>query len=652
MPEARQSGNEREFSAPQAQSVEHELNLILASETFAGSKRCQEFLRLIVEHALAGEIDDLRERMIGVEMFGRRVDYDTSNDAVVRVRATEVRKRLGRYYAELGRSPVLRIELPSGSYVPKFHWSPSEQSTESRNEPISAPLTEESPAQEHALKVEDSPVARPALRRTPRNTAATLAALAIMAAIAYIGYKTWSKWGGSQSEIRSIAILPLQNLSGDMQQEYFADGITEELISNLGQVSALRVIAITSAMTYKGTKKSLPEIAHELRVDGLVEVSVLREGNRARIIARLIDARTGRYIWARTYTRDLTSLLALEGEVAQEIADAIKVELTPGEKTRLARARPVDAEAGELYLLGSNFLEQGDPQHALGYLQKAVENDSGFAQAYAALSHAYFSLGEDGLMAYTTAFPEAKANALKAIQLDGALPDGHLALANAVENQDWDWVTQEQELKQAIKLNPSGASVHYAYALALEKVGRTDEALAQLRIMQQIDPVSSQSTAAMVDVYYFARRYDLALEKLRLLDATNPQNISVNFWYGVIYREKGLYDQSIKALTKLADNAQPLGHLGNAFARAGRVAEARAIIPKLQEHISRDGIGTYEVALVYAGLGQKDQAFAWLEKAYAARNKGLTYLKIDPCMDPLRSDPRFEDLLRRVGLPP
>jgi TolB-like protein/Flp pilus assembly protein TadD len=658
MPEARQSGSESVLSAAQVQLVRRELDLILSSEAFAGSRRCQEFLHLIVEHALAGEIDSLRERMIGVEMFGRRVDYDTSNDAVVRVRATEVRRRLGQYYAELGKPPAVRIEIPSGSYVPKFSWQQPEIPPESPPGPVNVTARATAPAIAPVTTPETIPPPEPGWQhpqapttRSPRNLRLLAGGIASLIALAAIAYFTIRRFFPSHGGIQSIVVLPLANLSGDPAQGYFADGMTGELTTDLGQVSALRVISETSAMTYKGTKKMLPEIARELRVDAVVEGSVEREGDQARITAQLIDAKTDRHIWARSYTRHLSSMLALQGEVAKEIADAIRIELTPQEKAHLGRTGTVNLEAQDLYLLGAHVLDVGDPQHALGYFQKAVERDPDFAQAYAALSRAYFSLGQNGVMAYAEAFPKAKATALKAIELDEALADGHLALADVVADLDWDWVTQERQLKRALELNPSSASVHWAYAFALEKLGRIDEALVQLRIMRQFDPVSSQSTADAVDAYYYARRYDIALDELRRLDAANPQHITVDFWYGVIYREKGLYDQSVKAFMKWGDNPHALGHMGNALARAGRVTEARATIPKLQEHIQRDGIGAYEVALVYAGLGEKDQAFAWLEKAYAVRNKGLTFLKIDPCLDPLRSDPRFQDLLRRVGLP-
>jgi len=644
MSAANQSGHSNELSATQVQSIRRELDLILSSDGFAASKRCQEFLRLIVEHALVGDFDQLRERMIGVEMFGRQVDYDTSNDAVVRVRATEVRKRLGQYYAELDGDPAVRIELPAGSYVPQFSWERKDGVPAIRpGRQTAAHKDPAEPGMGRSLKVSANLFASKPLRVVGIG----LTLLALAASAFFIKQRMFTSGG----RIQSIVVLPLQNLSGDPKQDYFADAMTEELTVDLGQVSALRVISRTSAMTYKDTKKSLPDIARELGVDGVVEGSVVREGNEAKITAQLIDATKDRHIWARTYTRGLGSVLALQREVAQEIADAIRVELSPQEKARLQRSGTVDIEAQDLYLLGAHLLDVGDPEHALDYFQKAVVKDPNFARAYAALSHTYFLLGQDGLISYGEAFSKARTSALKSIQLDEGLSDGHLALADAVANLDWDWGTAEQELKRALELNPSGASAHWAYAFELEKLGRIPEALAQLRIVQRLDPVSSQSIAEAAEARYYAREYEASMDLLRRLEATNPQRVLLGFWFGVVNRERGRYQDSINAFRDVGDHPHVLGHMGNAYARWGRKAEARALIPRLQEHIRSNGIGTYEVALVYAGLGEKDLAFEWLGKALAVHDKGLTFLKVDPCLDPLRTDPRFQNLLQRVGLP-
>jgi len=280
---------------------------------------------LIVEHALAGRFESLKERMIGAEMFGRPIGYDTANDAVVRVKATEVRRKLAQFYREVEKPPPVRIELPTGSYVPKFQWQPATQQDEA------PPLGSiESSAAENIDEEKEATLSqRGPSRRTSYAVLSVVVGLALLAGIGYWGFRVLGWQSNSAPVIRSIAILPLQNLSGDPAQEYFADGMTEELIADLGQIGPLRVISRTSVMSYKDTRKKLPEIARELRVDAVVEGSVWREGNRVRIAAQLIDAKTDRELWSDNYDRDLTSVLALQGEVAQDIAEEIRTELSP-----------------------------------------------------------------------------------------------------------------------------------------------------------------------------------------------------------------------------------------------------------------------------------------------------------------------------------
>jgi TolB-like protein/Tfp pilus assembly protein PilF len=638
--------------------VRDHLKDVIASRAFAGSKRAQDFLQLIVEHALEGRFDSLRERMIGAEMFGRPIDYDTANDAVVRVKATEVRKKLAQHYQESGKKTAVRIELPIGSYVPKFQWESLETSAQPSAETDLPVFAEGTTAQarfgERSKAEISGPLSLPEKsRRGSRVLVSVLLGLGLIAIIGYASFKGWSTDSNGGTKITSIAILPLQNLSGDPGQDYFADGMTEELIADLGQVSALRVISRTSAMTYKGTKKTLPEIAHELGVDAIVEGSVVRERNQVRITAQLIDARTDVHIWAHNYVRDLTSVLALQGEVAQAIADEISIKMTPQEQARLARARPVNSEAQDLYLQGKHLLNEGDPQKAIGYLQEAIDKDPTYASAHAALAEGYGRTGEAGWLAYTEAFPRQKTEAAKAIELDDALPEGHAELANAVMDLSWDWTTSGKELRRALELNPNSASVHATYAFYLERVGRLPEAIAEAKRVLQLDPVSSHSFVTAGILYYFAHQYDQALEQFQRASALepNPPAFLFPFPLGVTYAEKGMYGEAVGEFQKLGDKPHALGHMGNVYARMERASDARATILKLEEHVNKDGIGRYEIALVYAGLGEKDEAFTWLEKSYDARDKGLTYLKIDPCMDPLRADPRFARLVRRVGLP-
>lgn len=646
-------------SPERAGLVRDHLKEVIASRAFAGSKRAQDFLQLIVEHALAGRFDSLRERMIGAEMFGRPIDYDTANDAVVRVKATEVRRKLAQYYQELGKKPAVRIELPVGSYVPMFRWESLETSAQPSAEANLPAFAEEATAREMSEERPKAAINEPPglseekSRRAPRMLIGVLVGLGIIAILGYFGFKSWFKNSNGGSQISSIAILPLQNLSGDPGQDYFADGITEELIADLGQVSALRVISRTSVMTYKGTKKTLPEIAHELGVDAIVEGSVVRERNQVRITAQLINARTDAHIWARNYIRDLTTVLALQGEVAQTIADEISIKMTPQEQARLARARPISSEAQDLYLQGKHLLNEGDPQKAIGYLQMAIDKDPNYASAHAALAEGYGRTGDAGWIPYIEAFPKQKIEAAKAIELDDALPEGHAELANAVMNLSWDWSTSGKELRRALELNPNSASVHATYAYYLERVGRSPEAIAEAERVLQLDPVSSRSFLTAGILYYFAHEYDRALAQIQRASTLepNPPAFLFPFPLGVIYAEKGMYREAVEEFKKLGDKPHALGHLGNAYARMGKVTEAQVTISKLEGHVQKSGIGRYEIALVYAGLGENDEAFAWLEKSYDSRDKGLTYLKIDPCIDPLRSDPRFVRLVERVGLP-
>jgi TolB-like protein/Tfp pilus assembly protein PilF len=641
------SSKATELSAEQVRSARNHLEEIIASSAFAGSKRSQDFLRLIVEHALAGRFESLKERMIGAEMFGRPVGYDTANDAVVRVKATEVRRKLAQFYSDATESSPVRIELPPGSYLPKFHWEPLPRAqVEALPASIESSATERMAGEQETLAL--SPEGR--FRRTPYLVASVLLGVALLGAIGYWGFKGLNMQSNRQG-IRSIAILPLQNLSGDPAQEYFADGMTEELIADLGQLGPLRVISRTSVMTYKGTKKNLPEIARELGVDAIVEGSVWREGSRVRIAAQLIDARTDRHLWAHSYDRDLTSVLALQGEVAQAIANEIEIETTPQADARLARARPVYGESHELYLKGVELLTHGDPRKAIGYLQDSIDKDPNYAPAHVALAGGYGWLGEAGLLPYTEAFPKQKTEATKAIELDEALPGGHAELAGALMNLNWDWVTPEKEFKRALELNPNSASIHSQYAYYLMRLGRLNEAIAQAKLNLQLDPVSSRSYTNLGFINYFARQYDQALANIEKADAIDPNPPQYIYPRAIIYAEKKMYDEGIAEFRKLGQQPHALGHMGNLYARMGKSAEAHESISRLQEHVQADGIGRYEIALIYAGLGEKDEAFRWLEQSYTAHDKGLTYLKIDPCVDPLRSDPRFHDLVRRVGLP-
>jgi TolB-like protein/Flp pilus assembly protein TadD len=649
------SGEPEVLSPKQIALVRLHLKDVIASHAFAGSKRTQDFLHLIITHTLDGEVDSLRERMIGVEMFGRPVDYDTGNDSVVRVKATEVRKKLAEYYLETPAKPSVRIELPRGSYVPRFIFEPPETTARPQSEAalpaFAQPAVNQDAKGSSAIPAGSAtplPARRP--RPWPRILAGIGVGLILIAALGYAGFRKWRGDSAAPAEIRSIAILPLKDLSGDTRQEYFADGMTEELINDLGQVSTLRVISLTSAMSYKGTRKNLPEIARELSVEGVVEGGVLRDGNEVRISVQLIDARNDRPIWAQTYVLDLGSAHAWQGEVAQAIADQISINVTPQEQARLARNRSIDPEAQDMYLRGVLQLNADDCKSAIDYFDKALDKDPNYAQAYAALANCYGRMGESGRMAYKEAFSKQRAEAIKAIQLDDSLPEGHAELANTAMTLDWDWATAAVEFHRALELNPNSAPIHEKYAFYLVRTGQLPEALAEVQRGVDLDPVSWHSFHAEGFIYYFSRQYDQALSLIRRVRALDINPPDWSFLLGDVYAEKGRYPEAIAEFQKSGDGPDSLGHLGNTYARAGQVEAARRTIAQLEKHVQENGVGRYEIALVYVGLGKKQEAFKWLEEAYDAHDVGLLYLKVDTCLDPLRSDPRFDDLVRRVGL--
>lgn len=656
MPTANPTWKPGVLSRRQIALVRHHLEEVKASHGFAGSKRSQDFLQLIVDHTLEGEFQNLRERMIGAELFGRPLDYDTGSDAVVRVKANEIRKKLAQYYLEAGGNPTVRIELPSGSYVPKFTFGQSKSTPPPQNGVVPLLSLEQPTAPVLAPHVEThtAPVVEVHPLRTsgftPRLLAVAVAGLVLITLIGYFGVKKWVGVSHAHQGIRSIAILPLKNVSGDDSQEYFADGMTEELINDLGQVSTLRVISLTSAMSFKGTKMKLPDIAHELSVDGVVEGSVQREGSQVRISAQLIDAKTDRPIWAQTYVRDMTSVLALQGEVAHAIADEISINLTPQEQARLVRNRPIDPNAQDLYLRGMLELDGDDCKSAAVHFKEALDKNPNYAQAHASLAYCYGRVGESGQTAYSDAFSRQKSESVRAIELDDSLPEGHAELANTAMTLDWDWPAAAKEFHRALELNPNSAPIHQKYAFYLVRTGQLPEALAEVKRGVDLDPVSGRSIHYEGFIYYFSRQYNQVLPLIRTVRALDVTPANWSFLLGDVYAEKGMYAESISEFLKSGDGPHSLGHLGNTYARAGNVDAARNAISRLEEHVRENGVGRYEIALVYTGLGKKQDAFKWLEEAYRAHDVGLLYIKIDPCLDPLRSDPRFDDLVRRVGL--
>jgi TolB-like protein/Tfp pilus assembly protein PilF len=457
--------------------------------------------------------------------------------------------------------------------------------------------------------------------------------------------------------IRSLAVLPLENLSHDVSQDYFSDGMTEELITELGQINGVRVISRTSMMSFKGTRKSIRQIAKELNVDAVVEGTVLRSGNQVRITAQLIEADADKQLWSRSYEGELRDTLTLQNGVARAIAIQIRTKLNPQEDAGLRSAKAVDPQAYEAYLKGRYFWNKrtGDGlTKAIRYFKTAIDADPNYAQAYAGLADSYALAGDwqYGLLAPTEAYPKAKAAATKALALDSTLGEAHISLALCLDSFDWDWDTAGREFIRGIELSPGYATGHHWYGWYLAHLGRHSEAIAELEKAESVDPLSLIIGADLAEELLIAHRYDDAIRQSQKIMNMDPLFSFAHRVLGQTLVQQHKYNEGIAELQKAIElsprGSASISNLAYAYAVSGKRGEALKILNDLQNRSHDAFSNAPEVAMVYVGLGDKDQAMAWLERAYAERfNPGVL---IRPCFDPLRSDPRFQDLLHRVGL--
>ena len=479
--------------------------------------------------------------------------------------------------------------------------------------------------------------------------------LAAVAAVVYLLYTR-----ERPPKVTSIMVLPLENLSGDAEQEYFADGITDALIGDLAKIGGLHVISRTSSMHYKGTKKSLPEIAREINVDAVVEGTVQRSGDRVVIRAQLIHAATDRHLWVRDYERAMRDVLDLQSEIAQAIAREVQIKMTPAEQARFTSKHPVRPKAFDQYLQGRflywNRRTPDNLNKAIELFQSAIKEDPNFAQAYVGLADSYSATGtvQVGALPPMEARRLAEQAATKALELDPALAEAHTALGN-VKHYNWDWTGAEQDFKRAIELNQNYANAHNFYAGYLMCRGRADDAIAAANRARELDPFSLSISAQRGFLLENARRYDEAIAQLRSVIEMDPNHYSAYWMLGHTYAANKQFDEAIAASEKAVDLSQrtpgALGILGLAYGLANRKAEANRVLDELVELNKTRYVTPAAFVNVYIGLGDKDKAFEWLDKAVQERSNYVAYLKVFPIADPLRSDPRFADLLRRVGLP-
>ena len=518
---------------------------------------------------------------------------------------------------------------------------------------VSAPISQAAVT----LPVTDTAFWRRAARTAGYAVVGVLAVVVVLVGADVGGWRGRLVGRTAASRIKSLAVLPLANLSGDSEQDYFADGMTEELIGRLAGIHNLRVISRTSVMRFKDTQLAVPEIAKTLGVDAVVEGSVIRDGSRIRVHAQLIRGATDEHFWSETYDRDLRDVLALQSEVAQAIARKVEVTVSGEEHNRLATVRPISPEVYENYLKGSFALAQSNTrtraEESIAYFNEAIRRDPTFAPSYMGLANAYSELATVFIGGVAKEErPKAILAARKALELDPELVDAHVLLGN-IAQQEWRWTEAEAEFRRAVELSPNNAEAYSAFAGWLVSQGRTEEAVTSCRRARELDPlaVSGSDLAWML---FYARRYDEAVQELRSVLAVRPDDAFALWILGFTLIANHRFEEAVPVLEKgvSASERSPaiVGLLVHAYAQAGRRADALRLLEELKRRKQTGYVPAAAFVKAYLGLGENDQAFFWLEEAFKEQSNLLQFLKVHPIFDPLRQDPRFANLVRRVGL--
>lgn len=575
-----------------AAEIREQVERVLSSGVFAASERMCRFLRFAVERSLEGRGGELKEYLLGVEIFDRSPSFDPRVDPIVRVEARRLRSKLRSYYETHGRDDALIIEFPTGTYAPRFR--------------------------RRGAADQDAPATQMA---------------------------------------GNIAVLPFSNLSPDPDSEYFSDGLTEELIHALTRVEGLRVVAWNSASKLKDSQQELASIGRQLKVPTVLMGSVRKSGDRLRILARLVDTSSGHYLWSETYDRRTADLFAIQEEISRAIVGSLRIQLLGPAAARVGRTA-WNLEAYDLYLRGRfhwNRRVREGLQSAIQYFTQAISVDPNFAPGHAGLADTYSLLADHGLSLPGEVMPKAKAAALRALELDPDLAEAHTSLGIIQSLYDWEWSEAGEHYRRAIELNPGYATGRHWYAcdyLALQ--GRFDEALSEMEVAVQLDPLSPVMNESRAYVLMLAGQYDEALQQHTATLEFHPHFFKSYTAMGRVYLQKGMYAQAIENLRKgqslAGDVPNILGALGQAYALDGKPDEARALLAQLAETAQRRFVPWTAMALIHAGLGEVDRGLDWLERACERHDLQVSALKVHPGYDALRPSPRFAALLKRIGL--
>jgi len=592
--------------------------------------------------------EELRERLWTSDTF---VDFDHSLNTAVK----KLRQTLGdeadtpRYIETLPRRGYRFIGEVNGEGSPQ---KISEVETLAGNEFLTKVA---STSVDAAISPDHS---RHRFRRSPITGALALAIVVVATTSYWWIHRKRPEIMGRLPRIESIAVLPFENLSGDPAQEYFADGMTDELTTNLGKISKLRVISRTSVMSYKESRKPLPEIARELSVDAVVEGAVKRSGNHVHITANLLYAPGDRHLWACTYESELGDVSILQSTMARSIADEIGIKLLSEEQTRLARARPVNPDAYQAYLTGKyhagKWSEDGLKKGTASF-QQAIDLDPTYAPPYAGLAEAHVMMAIMGHRPSTEVFPLARAEGLKALEMDDGLAEAHADIGMVKLVFDWDWSGAEQEFRRAIALNPNSSQAHFFYGVFLTVLDRPDEAIRESEIALKLDPLSAMMSLDLGWVLYNTRNYDQSIVQLKKTLELAPDLGYANMELGWNYRAKGMHSEAVvqcqRAVALLPMDQVVLGSCGGVYGAAGRTQDAVRLLERVKMLSEKKHVDAWNVAWLYDGLGNDDDTMMWLERAYRERSASLYHLKNADWTVRLRANPRFQELLKRMAFP-
>jgi TolB-like protein len=634
----------------EAEAIEQQLERILSSGVFLAARRSQMFLRYVVERSLLNSAP--KEYEIAVEVLGRPPDYDPDIDAAVRVEAGRLRNRLREYYDTVGKADPILIEIPKGGYGTVFISREVSQNS-------SAPDRVAPPAEQRGPEVQ------PHVKAIPHSTWSRYLGrinsvkwwIGVTVGVAMITFGLmFSPWFTERRiqanrPVLSLAVLPLQNLSGNPNEEYFADGMTDALITELAHTPNLRVVSCTSVMQDKGKKKPLRQVASELGVDAVVEGSIVRSGDRVRITAQLIDVRDDRHLWAQSYEEPIIDILTLQDKVVREITLQTQAALKPGRER--VHAERVNPAAYDAYLRGLYLLNQRDIDKSVTYFQQAVALDSSYAGAYAGLAEALTTqaLGRGSAQAHEQS--QALASAKRAIELDPESGEAYAALGLVEINFEKDWQAAGRDLEKGLALSPGNTLAEMQYAIYLDAMARPEEAVSHMRRALQLDPRSFLMNRHLGSTLYFARHYDEALFYLQRAVEMEPTRAEyAQAWIARCYELSLRLDDAERTDLQLLASRIPeakLATLRLAHQKGGWKAYQTARVNLIGKQ-PRNGCDLYEIGESYIRVGKADQAFSWLGRGIEAGCFWADSLPVDPLLDALRSDPRFPDLLRMAHL--